>query len=164
MDFYAIFSCRLTLELMVEYGNAFGVIVPIEHHRRFDIRKHTIAEGHRAAIPGFAFVPMEHSKEFRRRVPLSYKLRQLFHPSGLPCIIQRKELDQLQDRLEREYASEYTFKAGDEVTVHFHPLNPAGVRGKLVKFRSSGKARVKLHKLNSFVEVPQVMLSKSAPL
>lgn len=161
MQYHAIFSCRLTLELMAEYGEALGVVVPIEHHKRFDIRKSTIHEGHRAAIPGFAFCPMDAAPELRRKVPEAYNVRQLYHPSGNPLLITKAELDQLQDRLEREYAGQYTFKQGDKVLVHFHPLNPAGVEGEIVKFRSSGKARVKLRKLNSFVEVPQVMLSKS---
>lgn len=159
--YYSIFSCRLTLELMVEYGQRFGVLVPVEHHRKFDPRKHTVQEGHRAAIPGFAFVPTEFAPELRRKVPEAYNLRQLFHRSGNPCLIKRQELDQLQARLENEFAAQFTFRVGDKVVVHFHPLNPAGADGEIVKFRSSGKARVKLRKLNSFVEVPQIMLSKT---
>jgi hypothetical protein len=158
--YYAIFSCRLTLELLSEYGERYGVFVPIEHERRFNDRKRTVEEGHRAAIPGFAFVPIEHSKEIRRRVPEAYNLRQLLTFNGHECLITRKELDQLQDRLELEYTGAYTFKQGDKVIVHFHPLSKHGAEGEIVKFRSSGKARVKLRKLNSFVEVPQILLSK----
>lgn len=158
--YYTIFTCKQTLDLMRSYGQAYGVLVPIEHQRHFNIRKQQILESHRAAIPGFAFVPMEHSKELRRKALSSFNLRQLFHPSGNPLVILERELEQLQDRLEREYSGAYTFKVGDKVLVHFHPLNPSGVEGEVVKFRKSGNARVKIRKLNTFVEVPQIMLSK----
>lgn len=160
---YTIFTCKQAMDVLRTYGESYGVVVPIEHYKQFNIRKHKILEGHRAAIPGFAFVPMDQCKELRRRALSSFNLRQLFHPSGNPLIILQREIEQLQDRLEREYAGANTFKVGERVTVHFHPLNPSGIEGDIVKFRKSGNARVKLHKLNSFVEVPQVMLSKSVP-
>lgn len=158
---YTIFSCRLTIDLMRTYGELYGVLVPVEQTRKFDLKKQTVTVNSYAAIPGFAFVPVEHAKEIRRKTPEAYNLKQLFTFSGNPCLITKRELDELQVRLDNEFKGTFTFKVGDKVLVHFHPLNKQGAVGEIVKFRSSGKARIKLAKLHTFVEVPQILLSKA---
>lgn len=162
MSNYAIFHCRLTLELMREYGETYGVVVPVQHARKFNQRKELVTEHDYAAIPGFAFVPLSNAAEIRRRIPETYNLRQLYYPTGNPCVIQAKEIEDLQRRLDREFVSEYTFKVGEKVKVNFTIVHGAVATGTIVKFRSCGKARVKLDKLHSFVEVPQFLLSKPA--
>lgn len=148
------------MDLAEQHSATLGVVVPIERHHRFNNKQQTVAVAMSAAIPGFAFVPVGNAAQLRRVAPLSHNLRQLFTPTGFPCTVTNRELDGLQERLNREYGGEYTFAIGNKVLVHFHPLNPAGVEGEIVKFRSTGKARIKLNKLKSFVEVPQLLLSK----
>jgi hypothetical protein len=157
------------MELYKQFKDSHGVYIPVERERRIDKKTKEVSVIERPAMYGLVFAPLSRHKDFRRRVPGRYFLRQLFfEPSMNPRTVELSELVRMQEILNAEFAGglapvaepadEVWFDVGDKVDLSGCLL--PGVVGIIQRIKSDGTVRVQLGGGMQYLQVKKQQLRK----
>lgn len=165
----AVFNCRGALALYKSHRESHGVFIPVERIRRVHAKSRKVSVVEYAAISGLVFVPSGNAPDFRRRVPETHRIRQMFTPLGTARVVTMGDLLCVQQMLNEEFAGPKRgepgaddtvwFKRGDVVTLMDSAMS--GLEGIVERIKPDGIVRLSMASALGVVEIHKRFLQIS---